>query len=1393
MCNGRTCKILSTLLFVRGFLFNIHVLGQTNGYAPKNSVGLEPQEIGSDYVTVKWTPIPSEDVIYLSYKLLNAPPHCKSPVEDSNISHVNVSSNFSTSTFNVNHTRIRFWMSTENYTDTLPVTIGTVQIDESDSYLKSAMWRADEWQITTTSSNVDPIIIGLFHDGCGNCSAMLLSDVSASHSTSADLLANWRKKLCFSVDPPSVRYYNLTTVNESLILRSLDSTQSFDELSHILTFRSFLKNETNGSLLGSNEDLMDFSKRMTISGSVTRSGPESLKVENRMIGAQVVVWSAPAGNPSDVIGYEIVQVGGHGSVNISKEIRSYLFFALEPCKTYIYNVCAIYSTPPSQCSSIRQQAFCSMPNAPQNVRITSHTADSTKVEWDAPLEAFGLNVSEYLLIVQIISSNLVQTVNYTVPNSSRTFTLSTNPCTTYLVCVHAVDQRHKVKSDSSRTLTVISNANEPDAPQNLRLSQLDANGVTVQWEYAQLNSTGFNVSKFIVIASTPSQIANQVTASVDVLEPFTARLTLEQCTAYSIHVVAWDESLDVRSDPSTYVKATTLAKVPGQLISLFVTNVRPGVQRLSWTRPNVKVVCSHTYVIMQTRNGSGAASFFQAASSESSHIFPQLSHRTTYGYTIHVVSQPGDVHGPISAFLTLETMSSKPDAPQNLRLSQLDANGVTVQWEYAQLNSTGFNVSKFIVIASTPSQIANQVTASVDVLEPFTARLTLEQCTAYSIHVVAWDESLDVRSDPSTYVKATTLAKEPDVPQKMAVVLNTKSEQTVQWDPPSVRVPCQHQYELNRYGSNDNLLNIVYLPANVHNYTFSGLSGSQTFYYTVRVVAQPGDLRGNFSQKISETTEPSPVREALVDQIMRDSMVANAPVVSHSDITLNLNLSALNEMHQVQLITVRVQPREELVNSTVGIQLVVWEPMKLVDQTWTERRQSGHGAWEVLVLNRSSGTSGLPRSRRAADSSPTFQNVSYVLGHPQCEGSTYCANGPLNSGTAYSIQMRVYSLGGVTTSNQWFVVTRTNVQALYVLFTLLILLVAVIVTITALFYFDVLHVITSRGNGSRGSVDNVKTITKIGPGPLNRVELEAYLDTCLNKENDILSKQFMELKDLTKARESSRTVTTNAGNLNKNAHLNRYPDILPYDQTRVLLKVPTSNNPEKYINASFVYKLQPCRNRLCPPELDRSCTPFIASQAPIKNTIDDFWQMIWEQNVRIIVMLTKLNEDGKEKCVRYWPEPQTGSQRYTAGNQELVITCTEEEVHTSHVLRRFNVISSSNVEDTRQIVQLHMTTWPDYGVPDEQEFYNLLKTYQRIQKDSPQSGEPTLVHCSAGVGRTGSFIIAYNLMDFLQNGTAEYYDIAGMVSQLRLCRMFMVQKPEQYRFLHTFMKKLLER
>ncbi|KAF6776761.1 hypothetical protein AHF37_03967 [Paragonimus kellicotti] len=337
--------------------------------------------------------------------------------------------------------------------------------------------------------------------------------------------------------------------------------------------------------------------------------------------------------------------------------------------------------------------------------------------------------------------------------------------------------------------------------------------------------------------------------------------------------------------------------------------MRPSVQRLSWKGPDVKVACSHVYIIEQTRNGSSTPSFFRTASNESSHMFSQLSHRTTYGYRVYVISQPGDVRGPPSVFLTLETMSSRPDAPQNLRLSQLDAIGVTVHWEYPNLNSTGFNVSKFIVIASTPSQIASQVTASVDFSQPFTTRLILEQCTAYSIHVVAWDESLDIRSDPSTDVKTATLAKQPGVPQKMAVVLNTMSEQTVQWDPPSVHVTCQHQYELYRYGSNTSLLNIVYLPANVHNYTFSGLSGSQTFYYAVRVVAQPGDLRGEFSQRISETTKPSPICDAVVDQILKDSLVATVPVVSHSDITLNLNLSALNEMHQVQLVTLRVQPR----------------------------------------------------------------------------------------------------------------------------------------------------------------------------------------------------------------------------------------------------------------------------------------------------------------------------------------------------------------------------------------------------------------------------------------------------------------------------------------------------
>ncbi|CAH8655412.1 unnamed protein product [Dicrocoelium dendriticum] len=203
----------------------------------------------------------------------------------------------------------------------------------------------------------------------------------------------------------------------------------------------------------------------------------------------------------------------------------------------------------------------------------------------------------------------------------------------------------------------------------------------------------------------------------------------------------------------------------------------------------------------------------------------------------------------------------------------------------------------------------------------------------------------------------------------------------------------------------------------------------------------------------------------------------------------------------------------------------------------------------------------------------------------------------------------------------------------------------------------------------------------------------------------------------------------------------------------------------------------------------------IGKMAPLENTVGDFWRMVIEQNTAIIIMLTGLMEAGREKCARYWPATQGETAVYTSGADELIVTLTNEVVTPAYINRTLNLTlwQSHRCEitqpaNTLEITQLHMSSWPDFGVPSMADFHSLLLVHQHL---ALQQNSPCLIHCSAGIGRTGTFIVACLLLQHLKNPDC-YIDLAGTVRQLRMCRMRMVQKPEQYRFLHQYLKAILD-
>ncbi|XP_076811797.1 uncharacterized protein LOC143458809 [Clavelina lepadiformis] len=230
-----------------------------------------------------------------------------------------------------------------------------------------------------------------------------------------------------------------------------------------------------------------------------------------------------------------------------------------------------------------------------------------------------------------------------------------------------------------------------------------------------------------------------------------------------------------------------------------------------------------------------------------------------------------------------------------------------------------------------------------------------------------------------------------------------------------------------------------------------------------------------------------------------------------------------------------------------------------------------------------------------------------------------------------------------------------------------------------------------------------------------------------------------------------------------NKEKNRYTNVIPYDHSRVVL--PKANGTDNdYINASFIdgYKHK---------------GKFIAAQGPKECTVDDFWRMIWDQNVTTIIMVTKLNEGKESKCALYWP--QSGSQLYN----DLNVVFIGENHLVDYTVRKFTiqqVRGDATLSMRRNLMQYHFTSWPDFGVPKTPS--GMLKFLRKIKHGSPTGYGAIVVHCSAGVGRTGTFICVDAMVDMMLRENK--VDVYGFVSQMRSQRPEMVQTEQQYIFIY---------
>ncbi|XP_007889094.1 tyrosine-protein phosphatase non-receptor type 12 isoform X1 [Callorhinchus milii] len=271
---------------------------------------------------------------------------------------------------------------------------------------------------------------------------------------------------------------------------------------------------------------------------------------------------------------------------------------------------------------------------------------------------------------------------------------------------------------------------------------------------------------------------------------------------------------------------------------------------------------------------------------------------------------------------------------------------------------------------------------------------------------------------------------------------------------------------------------------------------------------------------------------------------------------------------------------------------------------------------------------------------------------------------------------------------------------------------------------------------------------------------------------DNFANDFMRLRRLSTKYRTEKIYPTNTGEKEENVKKNRYKDILPFDHSRVKLALKTSQVDSDYINANFIKGVY-------------GPNSYIATQGPLANTVLDFWRMIWEYNVAIIVVACREFEMGRKKCERYWPIHGDGPLRLG----EFLVTCEAEQARNDYFIRTL-LVEFQN--ESRRLYQFHYINWPDHDVPSS--FDSILDMISLMREYQDHEKVPICIHCSAGCGRTGAICAIDYTWNLLKAGKIpEEFSVYSLIQEMRTQRHSAVQTKEQYELVHRAIAQLFEK
>ncbi|XP_062412597.1 protein tyrosine phosphatase receptor type Fa isoform X3 [Sardina pilchardus] len=1060
-------------------------------------------------------------------------------------------------------------------------------------------------------------------------------------------------------------------------------------------------------------------------------------VQDQIIKYELTYWEADAGNKQHVT---------------FDPAGSYAVEGLKPDTLYKFSLAArsemglgVYTQP------IEARTAQSTPSAPpQEVHLVSLTSTSIQVSWTAPPAALRHgNIVRYSLAYQATSGE--DTERHEVPDiaaDASSYVLdSLDKWTEYQVWVRAhTDVGPGPESPAARIRTKEDVPGAP--PRRVEAEAVNSTALRVTWKpplaakqhgqirgyqvvYSRLENGEPRGQPVILDVALPeAQWADEESTEY---EAFITGLLAE--TTYSVTVAAYTTKGDgARSKAKVVVTPGAVPGKPTMLISTTIGNTA----LIQWQPPKDMVGELMGYRLQYKREEERDFTVREFRKTDDHFTVTGLHKGATYVFRLNAKNRAG--HGEEYA-KEIGTPEDVPGSyPQNLSVVGLTTTATSLAWEPPALAERNGRIVQYVVVYRDINSQQNRTNSTANTTLTIQG---LQPDTTYDIRVRAFTSKGGGPLSPS--IQSRTMSTSvPEFANNFGVKAVMKSSVLLTWEVPETfksQVPFKILYNQQS----------VEVQGHQRRKLITRLQPDTDYSF---VLMSRGSSAGGLQQQVSIRTAPD--------------LLKTKPALSGD---LEEGGKLIVTLPKVQSTTVK------------------WYYIVVVPDTTNTRRWENPDDLdldELLAASSTDGNSAWRKRRRR--SSPDFLRP-YIAAKLESLPDTFTLgdekryNGFLNKPLPGQQQYRCFVLAAfgegqtfaaspfsdpLTVKIHGMSRTSEDPEMLWVMGPVLAVVLIIIIVIAILLFKRKRTSPSTKDEHSTGVKDcllahssdpvemrrlNYQTQGMREHPPISTCDLADHIDRL--KANDSLrfSQEYESI-------DPGQQFTWEHSNLEVNKPKNRYANVIAYDHSRVIL-TPVDGVPgSDYINANYIdgYRKQ---------------NAYIATQGPLPETLSDFWRMVWEQRSSTIVMMTRLEEKSRVKCDQYWPS--RGTETYGM----IQVTMLDTLELATYSVRTFALYKNGSSEK-REVRQFQFMAWPDHGVPEYPT--PILAFLRRVKACNPPDAGSMVVHCSAGVGRTGCFIVIEAMLERMKHEKS--VDIYGHVTCMRSQRNYMVQTEDQYIFIH---------